>query len=132
MTTAKISIDGQAFEVWLATDPQTREKGLMHVTQDELAPRADGTERGMLFVFGSEQLLSFWMLNTVIPLDIAYISQDGRIVKTYTMAPRETRIYPSIEPARFALEVSAGLFDRLGITEAKQVEIPDSVLKDAS
>ncbi len=83
----------------------------------------------MLFLFDQEMVLSFWMSNTITALDIAYIAPDGRIVKTYTMAPLETRIYPSIEPAQFALEVRAGLFAELGIVAGTYVEIPDSLLK---
>jgi len=125
-----IQIQSHTFQVWLATDPDTREKGLMQVSQDELAALPDGAERGMLFLFPLEQNLSFWMHNTITPLDIAYIRGDGQIVRTYTMAPLETRIYPSIEPARYALEVSAGTFSRLGIGAGDHVEIQDSVLKD--
>jgi uncharacterized protein len=83
----------------------------------------------MLFVFDFEQPLSFWMKNTIIPLDIAYIRTDGTIVKTYTMAPLETRTYPSIERARYALEVQAGLLDELGIQAGHTAEIPDGLLK---
>ena len=136
MDTARIGIGDHSFEVWLARSQTERQRGLMQVTQDELAPIADesgrglaDTYRGMLFVFPTEQPLSFWMLNTIIPLDIAYIRKDGAIVSTYTMAPLETRSYPSVEPARFALEVSAGLFAQLGIAPGDHVEIPESVLK---
>ncbi|MCL2330586.1 MAG: DUF192 domain-containing protein, partial [Phycisphaerae bacterium] len=83
----------------------------------------------MLFVFSNERSLGFWMANTITALDIAYIAADGRIVRTYTMAPLETRTYPSIEPAQFALEVRAGLFAELGIAAGQYVDIPESVLK---
>jgi len=137
METARIQIRQQTFEVWLATEPAQQERGLMQVRAEELTPippdaergLPGGAEPGMLFVFDSEQLRSFWMSNTLIPLDIAYIRSDGRIVKTHTMAPLETRLYPSIEPAQFALEVRAGLFAELGIGVGDPVEIPDTVLK---
>jgi len=139
MQKTTIQIGNQSFEVWLALTDKQRELGLMQVTADQLAaiPNPPGSglpqiERGMLFVFATEQPLSFWMFNTITPLDIAYIAPDGRIVKTYTMAPMETRIYPSIEPAQFALEVRAGLFAKLGITAGQHVEIPESVLKSGS
>ncbi len=136
MQKATIQIGNQPFDVWLALTADETEHGLMQVTADELAPidnpagsATSQTYRGMLFVFPDERILSFWMYNTITPLDIAYIAADGRIVKTYTMAPLETRIYSSVEPAQFALEVPAGLFDQLGITVGQQVEIPDSILK---
>ncbi len=129
MQTGQITIKNQAFNVWLATDDEHRQRGLMQVTEADLAP-VDGAVRGMLFIFPDEEYLSFWMYNTITPLDIAFINAEGRIVKTHTMAPLETRLYPSVEPAQFALEVLAGTFDRLQITTGDQVEIPDSLLKD--
>lgn len=129
MDTATVTVDGHTFQVWIAADHESRQLGLMQVSQDELAPLPDGTERGMLFIFPDERPLSFWMFNTVIPLDIAYIRGDGRVVRTYTMAPRETRTYPSFEPAQFALEVSAGVFEQLGIGPGSRVEFSDDVLK---
>ena len=136
MDTARISIGDNHFEVWLATSAPQQQRGLMQVTSGRLAPipgdPAQGSSdvhRGMLFVFEMEQPLSFWMWNTITPLDIAYIRADGLIVSTYTMAPMETRSYPSGEPAQFALEVLAGLFTDLGIGPGDRVEIPDSVLK---
>lgn len=130
MKTAQIRVKDQPFDVWLALTASERERGLMQVTEAELAATPNG-RRGMLFVFPGEEHLSFWMYNTITPLDIAYINADGRIVKTHTMAPLETRNYPSVEPAQFALETLAGTFEQLGIKAGDRVEIPDSVLKDA-
>ena len=129
MQKARITAKGKTFEVWLALTPLQQERGLMQVTEGQLTPLQDGTQRGMLFVFSDERQLSFWMYNTIIPLDIAYIRADGEIVSRYTMAPLETRLYPSVEPAQFALEVRAGSLDELGIGAGDRVEIPDSVLK---
>ena len=139
MQTARIEIKGHVFEAWLARTSDELETGLMNTPEEALAPIADPAgegqpdiQRGMLFIFRSEQILSFWMLNTIIPLDIAYINQDGEIVKTYTMAPLETRQYPSHEPAMFALEMRAGLLAELGIGLHDHVEIPEAVLKGGS
>lgn len=137
MNTARLQLKGRTVEVWLATDDEQQERGLMQVTNEQLAaipPDAAiglpaGADRGMLFVFRDDQLRAFWMYNTIIPLDIAYVRSDGVIVKTHTMAALETRLYPSVEPARFALEVRAGLLAELGVTAGDRVEIPDSLLK---
>lgn|GEM_PF-119086 len=138
MEKATIRINNHEFEVWLARTDEERERGLMQVPEEALAPfsrsgdaGASPIYRGMLFLFDDEMPLAFWMANTITPLDIAYIASDGRIVKTYTMAPLETRTYPSIVPAQYALEVKAGLFEELGIGLGTYVEIPDSVLKAA-
>lgn len=129
MLVDRLTIKDHAFDVWLALTPYEEERGLMQVTEAELAAE-NGVRKGMLFVFDEEDYLSFWMYNTITALDIAYIDADGRIVKIHTMAPLETRTYPSVEPAMYALEVLAGTFAELGISEGDQVEIPESVLKD--
>ncbi len=125
MNKTRIEIKGHTFEVWLARTPSEQEHGLMQVTAEQLAALPDGSHRGMLFVFTAERQLSFWMYNTITPLDIVYIRGDGVIVRKYTMAPLETRLYPSVEPAMYALEVRAGLFAELGIAPGDTVQIGD-------
>lgn len=134
MDKARISIGEHTFETWLARKTEETQLGLMFVTAEELAPISDDNggatlHRGMLFVFAYDHPLSFWMRNTITPLDIAYIRSDGLIVSTHTMAPLETRSYPSGEPAMYALEVLAGTFDDLGIAAGDHVEIPFTDLK---
>ena len=124
LETVSISIAGKAtYTAYVADQDKTRQFGLMNVSEAELP-----TDRGMIFVFHSDQLLSFWMRNTLIPLDIAYIRSDGLIVKTYTMEPLNEAGYPSIEAARFALEVRAGQFAARGIQVGDRVTIPGSLL----
>lgn len=130
MKKATVTINGYSFDVWVAATPAERETGLMGVTADEMSSPAAGVHEGMLFIFERPQILSFWMKNTLIPLDIAFIGTDGRIVRTATMVANDsTRTYSSGMPARMALEVEAGLLHRLGIAAGDLVEIPDSLLK---
>jgi hypothetical protein len=124
MDTARITIDGHTFEVWVADEPLERELGLMHVEAAELAPTADGATRGMLFVFGSDQLLGFWMKDTPTPLDIAFLQTDGKIVRIATMEPFDTSSTLSGRPARFALEVLAGTYGSLGIDVGDSGNLP--------
>ncbi len=122
MATAKIDVNGNTFRVWLArTSAQTTE-GLMHVPTEEIED-----DQGMLFVFSSNDFRSFWMRNTIAPLDIAFIRSDGLIVKIHTMPILTLQSFPSERPAQFALEVKAGTFERLGIREGDHVEIPAAV-----
>ncbi|HKQ46907.1 MAG TPA: DUF192 domain-containing protein [Phycisphaerae bacterium] len=124
MRTATIVITGRTtYTAYVADTEVTREFGLMNVTEAELP-----ADQGMIFVFDQDRLLSFWMHNTIIPLDIAYIRSDGTIVKTHTMQPLDERGYPSIEPARFALEVRAGQFAQWGIRAGDHVELPAELL----
>lgn len=111
--------DRTSFKAYVADTEAARLLGLMNVTEGELP-----ADYGMIFVFSYDQYQSFWMRNVVIPVDIAYIRSDGTIVKIYTMEPLNESGYPSIEPARFVLEVGGGEFARWGIREGDHVEIP--------
>jgi uncharacterized membrane protein (UPF0127 family) len=103
-------------QVEVADTAASRAQGLMH--RPRLAENA-----GMLFIFDEPGHWGFWMKNTLIPLSIAFIDQDWRIVDIVDMdvAPDPTAgpftIYESKKPFRYALEVNQGLFKRksLGI-----------------
>ena len=105
-------------EVEIADDTAEQRRGLMERT--ELAENA-----GMLFVFDREEPRSFWMRNTLVPLSIAYIASDGRIVDIQDMQPLDETSHPSAEPAQYALEVNQGFFAERGIEVGDVVEIPD-------
>ena len=90
-------------KVELARTPAEREQGLMY--RENLPPG-----RGMLFIFQDSQYRSFWMRNTYIPLDIAYLDESLRIVDIQAMEPQSEEGHPSARPAMFALEVPQGWF----------------------
>ena len=98
-----------AIEVEVARTAEERGVGLMHRT--ELAP-----EHGMLFDFGRTRNVTMWMKSTLIPLDMFFADEDGRIV---TIAERTTPLsekrIPSGQPVRFVLEMIGGSAERLGI-----------------
>ena len=99
----------------VASTPEQRQQGLMGRT--ELAEDA-----GMLFAFSGEQPLSFWMKDTLIPLSIAFIDAQGRIVDIQDMQPLDETTHPSAEPAKYALEVNQGFFETRGIKVGDVVE----------
>ena len=76
----------------------------------------------MLFVYAAEQRLSFWMKGTLIPLDILFLDSNGVVVDVQTMTPQpgapdsELIVYRSAAPARYAMEMNAGLAEALGVT----------------
>lgn len=131
--TVRITIKDKPFLLWVADEPEEQTRGLMHVTADRMASLPDGTRRGMIFVFNHEGYRSFWMKNTIIPLDIAYLDSNGKVVSTHTMIPLDDRPgqYPSGAPARFAIEVKADVWSQLGLQAGDRIEIPRSVLKKA-
>ena len=119
-TVALIPSDGGErveLQVEIADDGRERRRGLMERT--ELAENA-----GMLFVFEREKTLSFWMKNTLIPLSVAYIDADGRIVDIQDMEPLDTTSHPSAEPAQYALEVNQGFYEEHGIEVGDMAELP--------
>ncbi len=88
----------------VAQTPEQRAIGLMHV-------REMAQHEGMLFVFEQAEPQCFWMRNTLIPLSIAFLRDDGSIVNIAEMkALDEKNNHCSAEPVRFALEMNAGWF----------------------
>jgi uncharacterized protein len=86
-----------------------------------------GEDRGMLFIYTEERELSYWMKNTRIPLSIAYIDSEGRIVDILDMKPLddEPPHYVSSEPVQYALEVNQGFFEIKGVKEGDRAELPE-------
>lgn len=84
---------------------------------------------GMLFIFPDENIRSFWMKDTLIPLDLIFIDKTGQIDEILTMelCPKENLFcptYDSIKPAEYVLEVNAGFAAKKHITEGDILEIP--------
>lgn len=94
-------------------------RGLMY--REKLEP-----ESGMLFVFEREQVLSFWMKNTLIPLSIAFLDARGTVVRIADMTPLSIDTVSSERPAQYALEVQQGAFARYGLAVGSTLEIPAS------
>jgi uncharacterized membrane protein (UPF0127 family) len=72
-------------------------------------------DHGMLFIYPQEAPLAFWMRNTPLPLSIAFADASGRIVRIATMEPFSEQPIPSGRPARYALEMNRGWFERRGV-----------------
>lgn len=104
----------------IANEPYMWSKGLMFVEQMP-------DNQGMLFIFPDERKRSFWMKDTLIPLDMIFISRDKRVVTIRKNALPCTTVvcptYDSTTDASFVLEVNAGFADTYGIQEGDLVEI---------
>lgn len=92
----------------VARSPTERATGMMMRT--EMAANA-----GMLFVFDQEWTHCFWMNNTLLPLSIAFIADDGTVVGLADMEPRTLEQHCSPKPVRYALEMNKGWFAKRGI-----------------
>jgi uncharacterized membrane protein (UPF0127 family) len=116
---ATISVDGakgpSRFRVEIAGDHASQEKGLMF--RKTLAPDA-----GMLFDFHADVMTSFWMKNTILPLDIIFVRSDGTISSIAANAvPFSEASIPSTEPIRAVLEINAGRARALGIEPGDRI-----------
>ncbi len=105
--------------VEIADEASEQARGLMYRT-------ALAENQGMLFVFPREERLSFWMKNTLIPLSVAFMDSEGRIVDIQDMKPLDDDppSYVSAEPARYALEVNQGFFEERGVKVGDRAELP--------
>lgn len=98
-----VALGGKVFQVELARSPSEHALGLMY-------RKSLDQDRGMLFIFDEDAPRSFWMKNTLIPLDMVFIAGDGRIVSIERdVMPCRSDPCPSVigGPARYVLEVAA-------------------------
>jgi uncharacterized membrane protein (UPF0127 family) len=106
------------FQVWVAADDASRERGLMHV------PRL-AADHGMLFLWQRPHIASFWMKDTCIPLDLLFVAMDGRIMNIARDAePFSLTPIPSNGPVAGVLELAGGSAHRLGIAPGDRVRHP--------
>jgi uncharacterized membrane protein (UPF0127 family) len=105
------------FTVEVAATPDQQERGLMFVRS--LAP-----DRGMIFPYDPPQQVSFWMKNTLIPLDMIFIRADGTIARIATAKPLDETPVPGGEPIAAVLEIAGGRAAELGIGAGDTVEWP--------
>ena len=113
--TIETATGSHRFEVDVADDDAERERGLMYRT--EMAPNA-----GMVFDYHREQNITMWMKNTVLPLDMVFISQDGHVFDAVKgTVPYSLELIPSGGPVRAVLELNAGTIDRIGLKRGDMV-----------
>ncbi|PHQ83216.1 MAG: hypothetical protein COB65_07310 [Thalassobium sp.] len=110
---------GQArFKVSIADDPAERAQGLMNVQSMPMM-------EGMLFVYERPQSPQFWMRNTLIPLDMLFVTPDGTITRIHKQAiPLDETPIPGGDGVQMVLEVNGGMADRLGIAVGDQMQHP--------
>jgi uncharacterized membrane protein (UPF0127 family) len=110
-----LTINGQKITAEVAATPDERATGLMN--RFSLRP-----DSGMLFVFERPEPLGFWMKNTYIPLSIAFLDPEGRILNIEDMAPQTENTHWSRGPGQFALEMRKGWFAEHRVKAGDRVE----------
>jgi hypothetical protein len=100
----------------IADTPQKRETGLM-------GRPILGERQGMLFIFEEEQDLAFWMMNTMISLDMIFVDGRYEIVTIHSRTePFSTESYPATKPGRYVVEVNAGYCEEHGIKVGDRIK----------
>jgi uncharacterized membrane protein (UPF0127 family) len=107
--------------------PTTTLRAGMHLIKAEVAQRPQehmiglmgrntmGVNDGMLFIFPQATKQCFWMKNTLIPLQIAFLADDGRVVNLDEMQPQTLNSHCSAQPVRYVLEMNTRWFSKRGI-----------------
>ena len=120
-----------SLSAWAQDGPQKlrtiRLNAGMHLIQAELAQTPEeqtiglmfrpamGANEGMLFAFPQARQQCFWMKNTLLPLSVAFVGDDGGVVNIEAMKPRTLDSHCSKKPVRFVLEMNEGWFAKRGI-----------------
>ena len=110
-----LSVNGHKLTAEVAHTVPTRSQGLMH---RRMLPE----NRGMLFVFDSVAIHAMWMMNTYIPLSVAFLDERGVIINIEDMKPHTQDTHPAAKPARYALEVNQGWIGKRGISPGAKIE----------
>jgi uncharacterized protein len=111
-TTLKVGM--HSIRAQLAITPLQRQIGLMH-------RREMPTHEGMLFVFDEPSQQCFWMRNTLIPLSIAFLADDGTVINIADMKPQSDDSHCSAKPVRYALEMNQGWFAKRGVKPGTRI-----------
>ena len=110
-----LGIKGHKLTAEVAASEPQRANGLMY---RRMLPE----NRGMLFVFPEIAIHGMWMMNTYIPLSVAFLDQNGVIINIADMAPHTRNSHTAARPAKYALEANLGWFRKNGIKPGAKVE----------
>jgi uncharacterized protein len=110
-----LTIGGHKLTAEVAATEPRRALGLMH---RRMLPE----NRGMLFVFPDVARHGMWMMNTYIPLSVAFLDADGVIINIEDMQPHSRETHSARRPAKYALETNQGWFRKRGVEPGAKVE----------
>ena len=110
-----LNIKNHKITAEVASTDTTRSTGLMH---RRMLPE----NRGMLFVFSESAIHAMWMMNTYIPLSVAFIDANGTIINIADMQPQTQTAHPAARPAKYALEMNQAWFAKRSIKPGDKIE----------
>ena len=114
-TTVQLTAGIHVITAEVADSDTTRTRGLMF-------RRSLPANHGMLFVFDAKSKHCMWMRNTLIPLSVAFLDEQGRILNIEDMKPQTEDNHCAARPARFALEMNQGWFASRGIKAGARID----------
>ena len=110
-----VALHGTTFSTEFAVSDAEREHGLMDRTHMD-------ADHGMLFIFPGDEPRSFWMKNTLIPLDLIFVAEDGRVTGVVARAtPGDLTPRSAGGPSRYVLEVNGGWAEARGVAAGDRV-----------
>ena len=112
--TIHLKVSGHALFAEVAYKKESRIRGLMY-------RKSMGENSGMLFVFPEASIHSMWMINTYIPLSIAFLDEDGIILNIIDMSPHTRTKNSAASKAKYALEMNLGWFSSRNIKAGKKI-----------
>lgn len=115
MPRTELSAGMYRIEVEVAATQENRMTGLMQ-------RRSMPANQGMLFVFTQPQRHCMWMKNTLLPLSVAFLDDEGRILNVEDMQPQTEDNHCAAKPARFALEMNLGWFRQKGVRPGQKID----------
>ena len=110
-----LSVNGHKLTAEVANTEASRSEGLMH---RRILPE----NRGMLFVFTDVARHAMWMMNTHVPLSVAFLDEQGVIINIADMKPHTHDTHPAAKPAKYALEMNRGWFAKRGVKPGARIE----------
>lgn len=118
-----IPLDSFLNKIEVANDFQERKRGLMY-------RKALPQDQGMLFKWDSKKIQCMWMKNTYVPLSVAYVDAEGKIINISDMTPLSRTSVCSEKPALYALEVNQGVFKKNNINAGDILAINKTLQND--
>lgn len=122
LSTVSIKLPRATVSLWVMNSESKEAEGMMWLTEKDVKP-----DQGMIFVFGDESPRSFWMQNTLIPLDIIYITAKGKVLNIAGGKPRDETSLPSSGPAQYVIELKQGQAAKFGVQPGTILDIPKSL-----
>jgi uncharacterized protein len=122
MPTIQLRAGMHLIQAEVAATDADRQRGLMF--REKLGP-----QQGMVFLFDLRAVHCMWMKNTLIPLSVAFLDDDGVILNIEDMQPQTEKSHCAAKPARFALEMNQGWFKQRGIRAGARIDGVERLFK---